>query len=257
LIERHQFSTKSEVIAVSHLARDWLLQSHPNLAPERVTVVYDKPDESRFSPPTPSERAVARAALASRSTNAMDGAAEPVFIGTASTNFELEGVGPLIRALALLPEYAMLFVAGGRGRRPYAELARKLGVADRVVFCGKVDDMPSFYRGLDIFILPTFHDACSDVVLEALVSGCKTITTNSNGAAFFLESEAVLTDPEDVPEMAKRLRLFMERPVPPFVWPENVDSGLECFADHIEGMLTKLNKTAAYPRIAKEVGALK
>jgi len=183
---------------------------------------------------------VARAALASYSASAMDGAAEPVFIGTASTNFVLKGVGPLIRALALLPEYAMLFVAGGRDHGAYAALASELGVAERVVFCDRVDDMPSFYRGLDIFILPTFYDACSNAVLEALASGCKTITSSSNGAAFFLGPEAILADPGDVPEMAKRLCLFMERPAPPpFVWPEGVDSGLEAFADHIEELLAK------------------
>jgi UDP-glucose:(heptosyl)LPS alpha-1,3-glucosyltransferase len=236
LIEQHQFSTKSDVIAVSHLVREWLLQTYPSLSPERITVVYNKPDSTRFFLPTPQERAAARAALASYSANALDGASEPVFIGTASTNFELKGVGPLIRALALLPEHAMLFVAGGRDCGAYIRLAEKLGVAGRVVFCGKMDDMPSFYRGLDIFILPTFYDACSNAVLEALASGCKTLTSSSNGAAFFLEPGAVLADPGDVPEMAKRLRLFMERPAPPFSWPEGVDSGLEAFADHIERM---------------------
>jgi UDP-glucose:(heptosyl)LPS alpha-1,3-glucosyltransferase len=134
----------------------------------------------------------------------------------------------------------MLFVAGGRAPGAYMKLAAELGVADRVVFCGKVEDMPSFYRGLDIFILPTFHDTCSNAVLEALASGCKTIASSSDGSAFFLEPDAVLADPGDVPEMAKRLRLFMERPAPPpFVWPEGVASGLEAFADRIEDSLAK------------------
>ena len=134
----------------------------------------------------------------------------------------------------------MLFVAGGRDHGAYAALADDLGVADRVVFCGRVEEMSSFYRGLDIFILPTFYDACSNAVLEALASGCKTITSRSDGAAFFLEPEAILADPGDVPEMAKCLRLFIERPAPPpFVWPEGIDSGLEAFADHLENLLAK------------------
>ena len=241
VIERRQFTAKSDVIAVSHLVRDWLLQAYPALAPNRVAVVYNRPDAGRFSPPTASERAVARAALASYSASAMDGAAEPVFIGTAATNFEgRKGVRQLLRAFTLLPEHCMLFVAGGRAPGAYMKLAAELGVADRVVFCGKVEDMPSFYRGLDIFILPTFHDTCSNAVLEALASGCKTIASSSDGSAFFLEPDAVLADPGDVPEMAKRLRLFMERPAPPpFVWPEGVASGLEAFADRIEDSLAK------------------
>ena len=238
LIEWRQFNGKSEVIAVSHLIRDWLLEAYPPLVPAQVKVVYNRPSQVRFSPPSLSERAVARAALASYAESAMEGAVEPVFIGTAATNFGHKGVRSLLSALALLPEQAMLFVAGGREHGDCMKLAEELGVADRVVFCGRVDDMPLFYRGLDIFILPTFHDACSNVVLEALASGCKTISTSGNGASFFLEPEAVLSDPGDVAEMAKRLRLFMERPAPPpFVWPEDVDSGVESFVDHIERAL--------------------
>ncbi len=240
LVEKRQFGPESEVIAVSHLVRDWLLEAYGALDPARVSVVYNQPDSCRFFPPSPQEREAARAALAAK---VPAGSALPqgtVFIGTASTNFELKGLAPLIRALALLPEHTLLFVAGGREHRAYAELARSLGVAERLVFCGKVDDMPAFYKALDIFILPTFYDACSNAVLEALSSGCRTLTSASNGAAFFLEENAIFPDSGDVKELARRLALFMERPAPPpFVWPQSVPSGVEAFADSVERMLGK------------------
>lgn len=257
LVEKHQFGKQSEVIAVSHLVRDWLLEAHASLAPERVRVVYNRPDSGRFFPPSPEERAAARAALrqagpaasgvperAARGLLAAGHAepaalaVEPVFIGTASTNFRLKGVGPLIRAFALLPEQAVLFVAGGREHGRYTALARQLGLDRRVVFCGKVEDMPSFYKALDIFVLPTFYDACSNAVLEALVSGCKVLTSRSNGAAFFLDAHAVLPDPGDVGELAKRLRALMEQPAPPpFVWPDTALSGMDAFIACIERKL--------------------
>lgn len=239
-VEKHQFTAESEVIAVSHLVRDWLLAAHTELDPKKVHVVYNRPDTERFSPPLPEERTQMREALfASCSHGKMPGP-EAVFIGTASTNFELKGVGPLIRAMARLPENTMLFVAGGRDSGTYQRLARKLGIGHRVFFCGKVTDMPAFYKALDIFILPTFYDACSNAVLEALASGCKTITSSSNGASFFLHPDSVLSEPGDVEAMVECLTDCIKRPVPEsFVWPQNVESGLDCFMDKIEAMLRK------------------
>ena len=242
-LEHRQFNRHSEVIAVSHLVRDWLLSAHPALDPDHVSVVYNRPDISRFFPPGPEERQAARRALAGSAgldPAAASGSsgAEPVFIGTASTNFQLKGLGPLIRAMALLPERTALFVAGGRGETAYRDLARSLGLENRVFFLGRVDAMPEFYRALDIFILPTFYDACSNAVLEALASGCRALTSRSNGAAFFLDDEAVLPDPGDVQDMARRLRAFMDKPAPgPFVWPETAPGGLEAFVERVEGYL--------------------
>ena len=241
-LERRQFTAQSDVIAVSHLVRDWLLAAHPALDPGRVQVVYNRPDTSRYAPPAEEERAAAQKALAASCGASLAQGGTPAFIGTASTNFQLKGVGPLIRALALLPEHALLFVAGGRDSGAYKELARSLGVEGRVFFLGKVDDMPAFYRALDLFILPTFYDACSNAVLEALASGCKTITSACNGAAHFLPPEAVLADPGDAGAMAERLAAFMKKPAPPpFAWPDTVQSGLEAFMDAVEERLGDRN----------------
>jgi UDP-glucose:(heptosyl)LPS alpha-1,3-glucosyltransferase len=237
-LEKRQFSGESDVVAVSHLVRDWLLGAHDALDPGRVRVVYNRPDTSRFFPPAAEKRRAARNKLIAGLTGGALREPEAVFIGTASTNFQLKGVDPLIRSLALLPENTGLFVAGGRESAAYAALARRLGLEHRVRFCGRVDDMPSFYQALDIFILPTFYDACSNAVLEALASGCKVLTSRDNGAAFFLEDAAVLPDPGDVEDMAARLRRTMESPAPPpFLWPRDVPNGLEDFADLLERKL--------------------
>ena len=236
-VEKHQFTVDSEVIAVSHLVRDWLLEAHADLDPAKVRVIYNRPDATRFFPPDAEGRKSAREALLAGRALALPGH-EPVLIGTATTNFELKGVGPLIRAMSLLPENTMLFVAGGRDHRAYSRLALQAGVADRVVFCGKVSDMPAFYRALDIFILPTFYDACSNAVLEALASGCKVLTSSSNGASYFLADRHVFPDPGDAPELARRLLSSMvEPPAEPFVWPPEVPSGLDAFIDCIEARL--------------------
>jgi UDP-glucose:(heptosyl)LPS alpha-1,3-glucosyltransferase len=240
-LEKRQFTGESRVIAVSHLVREWLLGAYPALNPDKVSVVYNRPDAARFSPPAPEEREKARAALLKTSGLSRRFAGrvgELLLIGTASTNFRLKGVDKLIRALALLSENTLLFVAGGRDASHYRALARSLNLDKRVAFTGKTEDMPSFYRALDIFALPTFYDACSNAVLEALACGCRAITTTANGASFFLEADALLSDPADVEELARRIRALAAKPAPaPFTWPLAAKSGLEAFMDEAEGAL--------------------
>lgn len=260
-VEKRQFTAHSEVLAVSHLVREWLLAAHPELDPARVGVIYNRPDLDRFYPPSQEERALARRALAelcgfapemeasaaAPDTHALSRPenAAPVLIGTASTNFELKGVAPLIRALALLPEHARLLVAGGRDASAYLRLAASLGLEKRVHFCGRLDDMPAFYRGLDIFILPTFYDACSNAVLEALASGLKVISGKDNGSAYFLEKDALLDDPGDHQAMAAKLLESMAKPRPaPFVWPEKLPSGMEAFVAEVERKLEEKHPAA-------------
>ncbi|MBS6653380.1 MAG: glycosyltransferase family 4 protein, partial [Collinsella sp.] len=61
----------------------------------------------------------------------------------------------------------------------------------RIHFLGKVEDMPALYRAMDLFVLPSFYDACSNAVLEALACGLKVLSTTANGSSVFLPQEHV------------------------------------------------------------------
>ena len=43
-------------------------------------------------------------------------------------------------------------------------------------------DLPELYRAADFLLLPTSHDPCSLVVLEALACGLPVVSTTANGA---------------------------------------------------------------------------
>jgi UDP-glucose:(heptosyl)LPS alpha-1,3-glucosyltransferase len=78
---------------------------------------------------------------------------------------------------------ARLLVVGRADPAAYRRLARDLNIADCVLFAGPAADPYPFYAAADFFILPTHHDPCSLVVLEALAMGLPVITTRRNGAA--------------------------------------------------------------------------
>jgi UDP-glucose:(heptosyl)LPS alpha-1,3-glucosyltransferase len=241
LTEARQFSPGRRAVAVSHMVREDILRRHKGMAPENLEVIYNRPDLRRFCVPSAQRRAACRRDLAGGLAPpwADAGVAEhAVFVGTASTNFLLKGLGPLMEALARLPSLPHLFVAGGRHAGSWQDMAGRLGLAGRVHFCGRVEDMPAFYHALDIFVLPTFYDACSNAVLEALASGCRVLTSSANGAAFFLDPRSILTDPGDAATMAEQIAaLLKEAPPPPFVWPEDLPAGVEAFAQRIESLV--------------------
>jgi UDP-glucose:(heptosyl)LPS alpha-1,3-glucosyltransferase len=222
-MEARQFDTpanpEQRVVCVSHLVRDWLLEAHPNLDPARVEVVYNRPDLSRFAPPAPERRAELRARLGLTEADTV--------VCTAGTNFALKGVGTLVRALAFLPPRFRLAVAGGRNPDAWVALAKRLGVAERVRFAGKVDDMPGFYGAADVFALPTYYDACSNAVLEALACGLPAISSSRNGSAVFVEPHLVLPDPGDAATLARLIETAAaETDRPAFTWPDDRPCGL-------------------------------
>ena len=240
LVERRQYDGETTVLAVSDLTAEWIRQEHPGMDAAKLEVIYNLPDFARFSPPSTEERAAARQSL-----NVPEG----VYIGTASTNFVLKGVGPLIRTLALLPKDHHLLVAGGRGNAEYLNLAEGLGVKERVHFLGKVADMPAFYKALDVFVLPTFYDACSNAVLEAAATGLRVLSTPFNGSSRFLGPRGLLTDPGNPELLAARIQEALAAPAPaPLTAPADVTSGLAAFVERIEAMLPDLDRRAVKAR---------
>lgn len=229
-IERRQIKSDSKIVCVSHRVREWMLESYPDLDPERVQVVYNKPDLTVFKPMDNAKR------IKIRSDEGLS--ADDIIVSTATTNFSLKGVATLIHALVYLPANFILHVAGDRNPSKYQTLARKLGVEDRIRFMGRVDKMNNFYGASDIFVLPSFYDACSNSVLEALACGLPVISSKDNGSSYFLSKDQIIDDPSDYKMLAVMIQKAAgKRTADPFVWPEEVCTGFEPYLEMVKGML--------------------
>ena len=94
-----------------------------------------------------------------------------------------------------------LLVVGKQNPGKYRAMAGKLKLGDRVIFVAATDNPRDFYRAADFFVLPTSHDPCSLVVLEALAMALPVISTVRNGACQVMENGRhgfVLPDPDDI-----------------------------------------------------------
>lgn len=124
-------------------------------------------------------------------------------------DFYRKGVDTAIMALSRVADARLKLVVVGRDyETPFAKLASKLGAEKRVIFAGPTTDPYSYYRAADFFVLPTRHDPCSLVVLEALAMGVPSITSAANGAGEVITHGLdgfIVPDPNNVPRLTEAM----------------------------------------------------
>ncbi|MGH7177146.1 MAG: glycosyltransferase family 4 protein [Tepidisphaeraceae bacterium] len=106
-----------------------------------------------------------------------------------------------------------LTVVGKPDPSPYRQWASRNGILDRITFAGPARDTRPFYRDADFLVLPTRHDPCSLVVLEALAMGIPVISTTFNGACEIMTNGVhgfVLDDPDDIDALADAMRRMLD-----------------------------------------------
>lgn len=97
----------------------------------------------------------------------------PTIVGMGRLSVE-KGFDLLIRAFARTTArhtYELLLVGDGRERDHLEELARSLGVGDRVRFPGQVDDPDQWLAPAEIFVLSSRFEGFPNVLLEAMALG--------------------------------------------------------------------------------------
>ncbi|MFM8355633.1 MAG: glycosyltransferase family 4 protein [Gammaproteobacteria bacterium] len=103
------------------------------------------------------------------------------------SGFRTKGLDRSLRALgALAPETrarVRLRVVGADRPGPYQRLARRLGVADRVTFCGGRSDVPRYLLGADLLLHPARVESGGIVLLEAMLAGLPVIASGACGFA--------------------------------------------------------------------------
>jgi len=197
-LTRRAFSPRgTRVIAVAEAVR----QHWHGVLPQnsgKTVVIRNGIDVSRFRP-----------TKTSRSRR-------PPVIGTAARLVPAKGIDDLLRALDLIAEDGLkpqLRIAGdGPLRAEIERRAKQLGLADRVTLLGRVQDMPAFYRSLDVFVLPSVtHEGLPLALLEAMATGLPVLATRIGGAAELIgeNREGLIVEPGDPQGLAAGLRRLL------------------------------------------------
>jgi UDP-glucose:(heptosyl)LPS alpha-1,3-glucosyltransferase len=181
--------------------------AHYPLAPDRLATLFNAVDLKKFDP-----AARPNAGQAIRQQFAIP--ADRVIALMIAQDFKRKGLLDAISGLAHLRDPRLtLAVVGKQDPIGYRQFARELKVEQQVIFAGRTDDPYSFYKAADFFVLPTRHDPCSLVVLEALAMGLPVISSVYNGACETMttgQQGYVLADPSDTYALVEAFRSLMD-----------------------------------------------
>jgi glycosyltransferase involved in cell wall biosynthesis len=118
----------------------------------------------------------------------------------------------LLRALAEVPDAQLLLVGDGPARRALEELARKLGVAARVRFLGRRDDVPQLLKASDVYVHSSGFEGFGMAVCEAMAAGLPVVVSNVSGLAQLVSGAGVLFPGGDHEALARELRALLASP---------------------------------------------
>ena len=133
-------------------------------------------------------------------------------VGTIGRLEPQKGVDVLIRALADVEDATLLVVGDGSEREKLEELARAVGVSERVEWKGWSDTPRSYLGMLDVFVLPSRNEGFPLALLEALLAGTAVVATDVGSVAEAIRNgeTGLLVPPEDHVALAGALRRLIE-----------------------------------------------
>jgi glycosyltransferase involved in cell wall biosynthesis len=150
-----------------------------------------------------------------------DGTGPVLFVGRL---VERKGVAQALAAIAKLgPKGPRLEIVGEGPERPaLAELTERLGLADRVVFRGRISapELQASYARAAVCVLPSVQDARGDteglgvVLLEAMNHGTPVVASRIGGIPDIVEDgvSGLLVPPADADALAAALRRLLSDP---------------------------------------------
>jgi UDP-glucose:(heptosyl)LPS alpha-1,3-glucosyltransferase len=195
------------IVAISDMVKQDVMHWY-GISEDQIAVVYNGVDTERFHPRNRQHREEIRR---------RHGIGDEFVILFVSNNFRMKGLVYLIKALAEIkkfdPTSYKCLVLGRDRKAPFVRLAEKLGISKEVIFAGSTDEPEKYYGAADLLVHPTFYDACSLTVLEALASGLPVITTVLNGAAGTItdgQGGFVIQSPRDHQALPEKIGFFFD-----------------------------------------------
>lgn len=141
-----------------------------------------------------------------------------VVCGIAARFHPVKDIATAVRAVAQIAKVCpeMYLVLGGDGEQAemLRELVAELGIGDRVVFAGWIDDMDSFLGAVDISVISSVSEGFPYSILESARAKCTMVSTAVGAMPEIIDDgvDGLLFDVGDVSALAGHLRYLYENP---------------------------------------------
>lgn len=140
-----------------------------------------------------------------------------LYVGTLQPR---KNIVSLIKAFSILPnelkENYQLVIIGKKGWL-YEDILRSpkmFGVEDKTLFLDYVndEDLPSFYKNAEVFVLPSLYEGFGLPILEAMRYGCPVATSNVSSMPEAGGDAALYFDPNNIEDIEEKIeRILTDR----------------------------------------------
>lgn len=178
LVGRCPASVFSLVISISQITLD-RFSAWSRVSPEKCVVLPNAIDAAKFGIGTKSQSLARRLGVNGRTV--------VMTFGRMSADERYKGFDEVIDVMPRLVSRnpSIVYVAAGEGsdRERLQAKARALGVADYVIFPGRIDESEKadLYRLADAYVMPSSGEGFGFVVLEALACGIPVVASAADG----------------------------------------------------------------------------
>ena len=201
-MEKKTFENARHIIAVSKFVKEEIVSIY-DIPDDKVSVVYNGIDIEVYEE---TEYQSAKQRIKEK-FDLEDDVITVLFVGS---GFKRKGGEEFLRILSKLKKPFQAFMVGKeKNLEYYKALAKKLNIADRVVFAGPQKDPRDFYYVSDIFLFPTHYEPFGNVILEAMNFKNLVITTKQCGAGEILENKFLMETPTDY-SIVERIESYMD-----------------------------------------------
>ncbi len=110
------------------------------------------------------------------------------------------------RVLEFNPKVYFIVAGSGDMERQTIDDAARLGISDRVIFCGflRGQELNDLYASADLYVLPSISEPFGLTPLESLVNGTPVLVSNQSGVAEVLK-HALKADFWDIDDMTDKI----------------------------------------------------
>ncbi len=174
LIKNYQkpfLRTVDRFIAVAHEHKRHLVESE-GLDADKIEVIHNGVDVNRFRPGSPDDTLRMKFGIQS----------DDLVITTVASLHAYKCIDALLRAAARIvaerDTIRLLIVGDGPERSNLLKLAGALGLGDKVIFTGVVENVDEILRLSDVFVLASRTEAFPVAILEAMATALPVIATD-------------------------------------------------------------------------------
>lgn len=127
-------------------------------------------------------------------------------------------VSDLINAFASVvdmhPMARLLIIGDGPDKEKLIKLAKRLSIADKIVFAGYQSDTRPFYSIMNLFVLPSLNESFGLVLVEAMFAKVPVVASRVGGIPYIVKekSTGLLFTPKDIVSLSRHIQYMIENP---------------------------------------------